>query len=130
MARTAAQSPEDLIDVRRAAALVGRHPETIRRWIRAGRLAATRRGRRLLVAGSAVLRIAGATDRPLSLRAWLELRRAPELGPRVPESGRSTADLVLEDRRRRANGRPGAGADVRGGAPGRVSGRGRRPYGG
>jgi len=43
-----------LIDVRHAAVLVGRHPETIRRWVWSGRLAAQRRGRRLLVERSEV----------------------------------------------------------------------------
>ncbi len=39
---------EDLLDVRRAAALAGRHPETVRRWVWSGRLAARRQGNRLL----------------------------------------------------------------------------------
>ena len=38
----------DFVDVRQAAALIGRHPETIRRWVWSGRIAARRRGNRLL----------------------------------------------------------------------------------
>jgi hypothetical protein len=40
----------DMIDVRCAAALVRRHPETVRRWVWSGRLAAQRQGNRLLMA--------------------------------------------------------------------------------
>lgn len=108
MTQSTTQDSENLIDVRRAAALVGRHPETIRRWIWTGRLAATRRGRRLLVAASAVQQLAGTADRPVSLKMWLELRRASELARSGSGSSRSAADLILEDRRLRGEGQPGA----------------------
>jgi len=48
-----------LIDVRQAVVLVGRHPETIRRWIWSGRLAGQRRGRRLFVVTREVRAVAG-----------------------------------------------------------------------
>ncbi|MHB8458577.1 MAG: helix-turn-helix domain-containing protein [Candidatus Limnocylindrales bacterium] len=41
---------DELLEVRRAAAPVGRHPETVRRWVWSGRLAARCSGHRLLVA--------------------------------------------------------------------------------
>lgn len=108
MAQPAAQDSEQLIDVRRAAALIGRHPETIRRWIWAGRLIAVRRGRRLFVASSDVQRLAGPADLRLDLWSWRELRRRTALSG-VPGSSRSAADLVIEDRRVRAGGWPDGG---------------------
>lgn len=101
MTTKSAHEAHELIDVRRAAAVVGRHPETIRRWIWSGRLPAIRRGRRLLVAASEVRRL-GRSVGPLgSLAEWLELRRSSELLLASAGSGQGAADLVIEDRRRR-----------------------------
>jgi excisionase family DNA binding protein len=67
----------EMVDVRRAAQLVRRTPETVRRWIWSGRLPAVRRGNRLLVARQALddLTSSRATTAgpELSLRAWAAL---------------------------------------------------------
>ena len=88
------------IGVREAAGMVGRSPETIRRWVWSGPLQAERDGRLTLVSSSEVRALAeerGGGPR-LRLSEWVaEARRA--LGqPGSPR--RSAADLVLDDRRR------------------------------
>jgi hypothetical protein len=87
-----------LIDVRHAAVLVGRHPETIRRWVWSGRLLAQRRGRRMLVVPSEVQSVAGQGAAIATLRLWADrasdMRSFFETG--VPRG--SAADLVIEDR--------------------------------
>jgi len=93
----------EMIDVRGAAALVGRHPETVRRWVWAGRLAARRQGNRLVVARADVEALAktvgGAT---MTLGAWADLARATwEDSARTGRQG-SAADLVIEDRAQRS----------------------------
>jgi excisionase family DNA binding protein len=99
----------DLVDVRQAAALIGRHPETIRRWVWSGRIGARRRGNRLFVDRADVESVAGAwTPESRSLEAWAQ--RAKELrevgGTRGV--GVSAADLVLDDRAERSrSGRAG-----------------------
>lgn len=93
----------DFVDVRRAAALAGRHPETVRRWVWSGRLAARRRGNRLLVARDDVEALAGDTARTvISLATWAE--RARQAARHDGESPRrsSAADLVIEDRMHRS----------------------------
>ncbi|HWP64049.1 MAG TPA: helix-turn-helix domain-containing protein [Candidatus Binatia bacterium] len=103
MTASPADEEPELIDVRRAAALVGRHPETIRRWVWSGRLPAARSGRRLLVAASEVRRL-GRSVGPLgSLAEWLDLRRSSERLLAASGSGRGAADIVIEDRRRRGS---------------------------
>ena len=86
--------------VREAAGLVGRWPETIRRWVWSGPLQAERDGRRTLVSSSEVRALAEERGGGphLRLSEWVaEARRA--LGqPGSPR--RSAADLVLDDRRR------------------------------
>jgi len=107
MARQVAD--EDLIDVGRAAVLVGRHPETVRRWVWSGRLSAQRRGRRLLVARGEVQAMAGSDTAP-SLRQWADRVRAAQASTAAAGSGRSAAQLVVEDRRHRpVTGRSRAG---------------------
>ncbi len=84
--------------VREAAGLVGRWPETIRRWVWSGLLQAERDGRRILVSSSEVRALAEERGGGphLRLSEWVaEARRA--LGqPGSPR--RSAADLVLDDR--------------------------------
>ena len=100
----ASQPPHDaeMLDVRTAASVLRRNPETVRRWIWSGRLAARREGNRLLIARRDVEALADSSRDALSLAAWAKRARAS----REPE-GRggkrsSAADLVLEDRARRS----------------------------
>ena len=88
----------DLLDVRRASELVGRHPETVRRWVWSGRLEARRRGGRLLVRRGDVLAAASQTGAAIALDAWAERARAARESAGATRSGRGAADLVLEDR--------------------------------
>lgn len=87
-----------MLDVRRAAALTGRHPETIRRWVWSGRIAARRQGNRLLVARGDVEALAGSRPKAMTLAAWSDRVRAAREAAGVEGSGRSAAHLVLEDR--------------------------------
>lgn len=104
------EAEDELIEVRRAAALVGRHPETIRRWVWSGRLAARRRGRQLLVARSEVEAIADRGAPASSLAEWAEQVRAAHASTSVTGSGRSAAGLIIEDRlQRTATSRSRAG---------------------
>ena len=90
----------ELVDVRQAAALVGRNPETVRRWIWTGKLAATRRGKRLFVDREELGKVAGGVA-SLDLSEWARrARRTRERRGGTP--GVSAADLVLEDRAERA----------------------------
>lgn len=99
----------EMVDVREAAALAHRTPETIRRWVWSGRLAARKRGNRLLLAYDDVVALAGTGgDSPVPARLslsqwWEETRRV--LGP--GRRGVSAADLVLADRAERSG--PDAG---------------------
>jgi len=92
---------EELLDVRRAAALVGRHPETVRRWVGSGRLAARRRGNRLFMVRADVEAAAGLTETVIGLAEWARARAALE-DSGADGSRRSAADLVIEDRVQRA----------------------------
>jgi Helix-turn-helix domain len=93
---------ERLVDVNAAAALTGRAPETIRRWVWAGRLPAQRRGRKLVVDRRDVLRLATGTARTPTLAQWrkLVLRHHRDSRP-AAQTGASAVDLVLADRRLR-----------------------------
>jgi hypothetical protein len=102
------EAEDELIDVGRAAMLVGRHPETVRRWVWSGRLSAQRRGGRLFVARGDVQAMAGSRT-VVSLREWADRVRAARAPTTAPGSGRSAAELVIEDRRQRTGiGRSGA----------------------
>ncbi len=92
-----------MIDVREAAGLAARTPETVRRWVWSGRLEAQRQGRRLLVARDDVLRLSGKPalgGREPTLREWAaEARRSQPSG--VAKTAR---DLVMADREARSGG--------------------------
>jgi excisionase family DNA binding protein len=93
------ERPDELVDMHRAAALTGRHPETVRRWIWSGRIAARREGRRLLVARQDVEALAGDRDRTApGLAAWAERARRARPDAGVTGARASAAELVIEDR--------------------------------
>ena len=97
----------EMLDVRETARLAGRTPETVRRWIWSGRLAARRHGSKLLVTRDDVDRLIHSRPAPrLTLAAWAaavdEQRQAGALGD--PSADSSAADLVLDDRARRQAG--------------------------
>jgi len=101
---------DEMLDVRSAAALAGRHPETIRRWVWSGRIPAKRHGNRLLVARDDVEALSGRMERaPISLCEWVE--RARRARPTMSANGvyRSAADLVIEDRVARSQAEARAG---------------------
>jgi hypothetical protein len=88
----------EMVDVREAARLSRRTPETIRRWVWNGQLAAIKNGNKLFVrradlAGSTEVQ---ETTEP-SLREW-----AQRLSREGAGNGASAADLVLDDRAERA----------------------------
>ncbi len=96
----------EMVDVRDAAALADRTPETIRRWVWSGRLTARRDGNRLLLRKSDVEQLArrgngeaAPASASLTLTEWWEETRRL-VGPGSP--GVSAADLVLEDRAERS----------------------------
>lgn len=78
----------DMITVPEAARRIGRHPETIRRWIRSGRLRSQRVGTQHLV-DEAELRAVAAADAPLDLpTAW----RTADDGTPLPDWERLVRD--------------------------------------
>ena len=99
----------EMMDVREAAQAADRTPETVRRWIWSGRLAAQRHGNRLLVTRRDLDALVHGTPvaSTMTLEQWAELvaehRRSGALGPTAPDR-RSAADLVLEDRESRDAG--------------------------
>jgi excisionase family DNA binding protein len=91
----------EMVDVREAAQLARRTPETVRRWVWTGRLTATKQGNRLLVARADVTSLAapaGPSDaagvRALSLAEWAATVRKDRVG----SPGVTAADLVWDDR--------------------------------
>jgi len=92
----------DMVDVREAAAIAQRDPETIRRWVRQGRLAARRRGNRLLLLRVDVERVGGVQDsRPvMSLADWRSHVAHLRASSGAARSS-TAADLVLDDRAQR-----------------------------
>jgi hypothetical protein len=98
------EDPEE-ISVRDAARVLHRHPETIRRWVWTGRVAARRQGNRLLLdrAQLATVAAAGARRAPMGLKQW-----ADDLGQLRHDRGEvarlaSAADLVIGDREARSH---------------------------
>jgi Helix-turn-helix domain len=101
--------PDEMLDVRRAAALARRHPETIRRWVWTGRLAARRQGNRLLVSRGDVAALAGEqATTGTDLAAWAESARQVRESTAGTHSRISAADLVIEDRTERSGSIDGA----------------------
>jgi excisionase family DNA binding protein len=97
MVNPAPLEAQDLLDVRDAAALIGRHPETVRRWVWSGSLPAIRQGKRLVVRRADLEARAGRRTVPVTLEAWAE--HATRVRAGFAAVRRSTAaDLVLEDR--------------------------------
>ena len=93
----------EMIDVRGAATLLRRHPETVRRWVWSGRLAARREGNRLLVARADVEAIAaGEGSTQTSLAVWVDRARAARQAAGNSTHGSSAATLVIEDRVQRS----------------------------
>jgi excisionase family DNA binding protein len=102
----------EMLDIREAAALVHRTPETVRRWVWSGRLTARRHGNRLLVSREALEQLvaapagrrpATAAQPPLSLEQWRALVAAERgAGTLTALAAHPSAlDLVLADRRAR-----------------------------
>lgn len=94
----------EMIDVREAAALAGRTPETVRRWVWSGRLACRRSGNRLLIARADVERISAGSVPSLpapasSLQQWAEEARqlwtGDETGPPPSTSSFATERNTL-----------------------------------
>ncbi|MGH7882320.1 MAG: helix-turn-helix domain-containing protein [Candidatus Dormibacteraceae bacterium] len=87
---------DDYVSVEEAAKASRRTPETVRRWIRAGGLPASRRGNRLLIKRQDWERLQTSNSQMLSLAEWSE-KYSKQLwtsrGPIEPAS-----DLLLEDR--------------------------------
>jgi hypothetical protein len=98
----------EMLDVRETARLARRTPETVRRWVWAGRLNARRHGGKLLVARRDVEDLVRGTSATttLTLAEWVETvdgqRRVGALGD--AGTAATAADLVLEDRGRRQAG--------------------------
>ena len=95
---------DDVLDVRQASELVGRHPETIRRWIWSGRLPASKRGNRHFVAAADVMAASGEDQGKLTLAEWAEKAR----GLREEAAERdgpveNVADMIRQDREDRAD---------------------------
>lgn len=90
----------ELVDIRQAATDSGRSAETVRRWIWSGKLAATKRGNRLLIDRAELERFLRERhdEAPVALGAWAaereaEARQSGRSGPTAHGSG---AALVLE----------------------------------
>jgi excisionase family DNA binding protein len=86
------------VDVHEAAALAGRSPETVRRWVWSGRVDAVKSGNKLLVRRSDIAPSRAPEDDHLSLGAWQSLL-APADGSNAAVSAR---DLIADDRDARA----------------------------
>jgi excisionase family DNA binding protein len=91
----------EMVDVREAARLAGRTPETIRRWVWTGRAGAVKQGSRLLIPRAAIETLAGAgrtrADDDVPASSLADWAAAISTG-RAGKSGASAADLIFEDR--------------------------------
>ena len=93
-----------MVDVREAAHLARRTPETIRRWVWSSRLGSVKQGNKLLVPRDEVLAIGGdqTTDvagARTTLKAWVDDVERTLPGGVADSSAR---DLVLADRAARS----------------------------
>lgn len=88
------------IGVREAAALVGRHPETVRRWVWSGRLKAIKSGNRLQMSPADVKAAAGAAAEPrITLAEWAEEAARLRASYEQPHDGGASAlEILLEER--------------------------------
>jgi len=93
---------DELLEVRHAAALVGRHPETVRRWVWSGRLPARRSGHRLLVVRADLEALVRQGALVPTLAEWADRAAATRDRGSQAASGPSAADLVIEDRKERS----------------------------
>jgi excisionase family DNA binding protein len=87
----------EMVDVREAAELSRRTPETIRRWVWSGRLSAIKDGNKLFVRRADVRVEGEPAGTSSSLADWV--RSLPTFGG---PAAASASDLVLEDRASRA----------------------------
>lgn len=91
----------EMVDVREAAELSRRTPETIRRWVWSGRVHSVKNGNKLFVRRADLVPVSSEGPEggsPLTLPEWVEL--LPTSGDDV--TGVSARDLVLHDRDARA----------------------------
>jgi len=93
--------PGRLVNVREAAARIGCNPETIRRWIRDGRLKAQRENGRLLMDANDIESIARGSRPGFTFREWADEVLASMSTSRRPQQHPSAGDLVMLERRRR-----------------------------
>lgn len=87
----------EMVDVREAARLVGRTPETVRRWVWSHRVSSLKHGTKLMLPRSELLALVGETGGGtvgVTLRDWAERVRRTHSG----RPGGSARDLVLDDR--------------------------------
>ena len=95
-----------MLDVNEAARVAQRSPETVRRWVWSGKLAAQRRGHKLMIAPSDLAALLASHDTgstKVTLAEWAATARGAMSASGRPPRG-SAADLVLGDRRRRSEG--------------------------
>jgi excisionase family DNA binding protein len=99
---------ESSISVRDAARLLGRHPETIRRWVWTGRVRARRHGNRLLLDRAEIdaAAVRDGVSQRMTLADWAKHMRTTHDGR---GSGESAADLVIGDREARSQAGERAG---------------------
>ena len=87
----------EMVDVREAAALSRRTPETIRRWVWTGRLSSVKNGNKLFVPRADIGGEERSAETASTLADWARSLPGPAATP-----ASSASDLVLEDRESRA----------------------------
>src|SRR6266550_6366864 len=89
---------ESTVDVNEAARMVGRSPETVRRWIWSGKLAAQKRGRRLMIPrdelAAFVAELDGA-EAGLTLAEWAAAARQALVASGGPTRGSRSEEHTL-----------------------------------
>ena len=94
----------EMVDVREAARLAHRSPETIRRWVWTGKVQAIKHGTKFLIPRASVAAagdVADETQTDLTLAEWISWSEARH-PDREPRPAGSAANLVLEDRDERS----------------------------